>query len=75
MCLIFFQKCFEIPSFCKYILGTSPYEGNLRAEKIGNSGTQFFLYALLRLLVHGVHQTLKKHWPCDTFFRNHEQNG
>ena len=46
----FCQKCFEIPVFCKYILGTSPYEGNLRAEKIGNSGTQLFLYALLRTI-------------------------
>ena len=50
MCLIFFQKCFEIPSFCKYILGTSPYEGNLRAERIGNSGTQFFFVSLVETI-------------------------
>ena len=35
-CIIFFPKCFEIPSFCMYI----------RVQAIENSSTQFFIYAL-----------------------------
>ena len=39
-----FQEYFEISAFCKYIRvisikTTSPNEGNLRAERIRNSGT------------------------------------
>ena len=33
-----------------------------------------FFYVLLRLLVHGVNHTFKKHRPRETFFRNHERN-
>ena len=36
-CIIFFPKCFEIPSFCMYIC----------AQAIESSSKQFFLYALI----------------------------
>ena len=35
-CIIFFPKCFEIPSFCMYIC----------VQAIGNSSKQFFMHAL-----------------------------
>ena len=66
-CIIFFRECFEIPAFCAYVStyvfisvkATSPHKGNLRVERIGHSGAQLFLYALLRLLVHAWAMTKK----------------
>ena len=52
---------------------TSPHEGNLRAEKIGNSCTQFFCMPFLRLLVYAC-ATVKKREPPHAFFRNHKPN-
>ena len=51
-----------------YTWTTSPHEGSLRAERIGNDLAQFFLYALMRLL---VCTTTKKRAPL---CRNHEPN-
>ena len=50
------------------IKATRPHEGSLRAERIGNDLAQFFLYALMRLL---VCTTTKKRAPL---CRNHEPN-
>ena len=53
---------------------TSLHKDNLRAERIGNSDPQFFLYALVRHLVHACTIVVKKHAPWDNFFKNDEPN-
>ena len=50
-----------------------PHGGNLRADKIKNSGAQFFLCAFLRYLVPCLHHT-KIRAPRDPFSRNLEPN-
>ena len=68
-CIIFFQECFEIPFFCKYM------RVHIRAERIVNSGTQSFCVpCLLRLLVYACTTTVKKRAPRNTFFMNQMMN-
>ena len=52
---------------------TGTHEGNLRAERIRNSGTQFLCVPCLEFGAH-VHHKGSKHATWDTFLRNHEHN-
>ena len=56
----------------------SPYEGNLRVEKIKFSGPHFFFLFFFVFLIEtlGVMRHHKETCssPSDTFFRNHESN-
>ena len=51
---------------------TNPHEGNLRAERIGNSGTNFSCMPCEDLVYACI--TATKRTPLDTFFRNDEPN-
>ena len=53
---------------------TSPHRGNLRAERIGNSGTQFFLCKPCWDFWCNACTTVKKHGPRNSFSRNHAPN-
>ena len=66
----FLSKMFLDPVFCNYIRAhiskiTGPHKGNLRAEKIRNSVTQFFCTP--RLLVHACTTVVKKHAPREPY--------
>ena len=79
----FFQECFEMFAFCKQFISalcrrfisvktTSPHKDNFSAERIRNSGAQFFCVSCWDFMCHTT--TMKKHAPHDTFFKNHELN-
>ena len=55
------------------VKNTYPHGGNLRAEKIKNSGAQFFVCAFFRYLVPCLHHA-KIRAPRDPFSRNLEPN-
>ena len=66
----FLSKMFLDPVFCNYIRAhiskiTGPHKGNLRAERIRNSVTQFF--CIPRLLVRACTTVVKKRAPHEPY--------